>query len=204
MIVPSMYLAELKKEIALDFPIVYRKSTYLEQDFKRLLKHKHYESEVQLHFYLSKYKNNWIIRIEEQKKGAMVSFFTYYFKDDKMIGICPGVDDRYLSFFTPQFFRSYKACMHPDTVSTIDFARSFANENLVAEEIKLAYCATGICKVFCSTPHGFMLGTCDEIKKFYKMNVFVTHEMLRGNFDEKAIMVNEMLEMYLKDAGNLD
>jgi len=198
MLVPSMTLEEIKKEIAKDFPIVFRKSEYLAQDLKRSLKHTHFEKEVRFYDYLSKYKNNWIIRIEEQKKGSMVTFITWYYNEAGLTAIIPVENNDYLSFFTAGFFKSFNERMQLNLTLPNDIIRAYADENLINGDVKLGYCAKGIYKFYCSTPHGYVLGTCNEYEKFYKLHAFMTHEMLKGREGELEKVMNEEVERFVE------
>ena len=198
MLVPSMNLEEIKKEIAKDFSVVFRKATYLEKELKHNLKHRHFEKEIRFHDYLSKYKNNWIIRVEEQKKGSMVTFITWYYNETGLTAIIPVENNDYLSFYTAGFFKSFNERMQLNLTLPNDIIRAYADENLITEDVKLGYCAKGIYKFYCHTPHGYVLGTCDEYQKFYKIYAFMTREMLKGRQGELEKVMNEEVEKYLE------
>jgi len=193
-----MNLAEIRKEIDKDFLIVQRKAAYLEKELQHLLKHRHVEQEVRFHDYLSKYKNQWVIRLELQHKGWMASYITHFYSDKGLVAISPDKNSDYLSFYTAHFLKRFNERMKLELVMPADIIRAYADENLIASENKLGATEKGIYKFYCTTPHGYVLGTCNTFEKFYKLHTFLTCEMVTGSEAEKVKIINDTLEKYLK------
>jgi len=192
-----MKLDEIRKEINKDFLIVQRKAAFLEKDLKHEFKHHHIEQEVRFHDYLSKYKNQWVIRLELQHKGWMASYITHFYGEKGLVAISPDVNSDYLSFYTAHFLKRFNERMNLGLVKPDDIIHAYADENLIASEHKLGNSENGMYKFYSTTPNGYVLGTCKTFKKFFKLHTFLNNEMLAGSEAEKIKTMNDTLEKYL-------
>jgi hypothetical protein len=186
MIVPSMTLEEIRKEIDKEFPILYRKVGYVIHDLKKQLHKKQLDEGFTKCFdYTSKFKNQWIYRIhlhkKEVEKAAMVLFF-----DGK--GIC-GIAiaaDYSLIYHTGHFFRRYNERLNLNLVHTKDIMVAYMKENMVYAFKAYKQAAPGIYLVFGQVESGTVLGTLNEKLRIVKVNTFLPNDMLNNRQKDYA------------------
>ena len=107
MIVPSMNLEEIIKEINKDFPILSRKVHYVEKDLrKKLTKHQRSEGFTKFFDYNSKYKNHWICKIQYAKKEEYSAMMLLYHTGKSHAAILVASEFEML-YHTSHFFMRY-------------------------------------------------------------------------------------------------
>jgi len=204
MLVPSMSIDELRIEMGKDMLILMRKSDYVAHKLMRAhmpLKDKHI---VRFYDYYSKYKNNWIYRIEMTKKITLFSYMAY-FETPKGINAMYMLQPQLaLCYFTSHVFNRYNERTKLNLVKPIEIMQSFMNNNGQMQAETLEETSAKIAKVFVVSDSGVLLGWYDGEKKFYKFNTFITHEMLKGDQLEREAELKLQLEKYKGNRGRLD
>jgi len=203
MLVPSMTLSEIRRELDKDFPIVHRKGEYLLEDLKRISRRTRVENIVKFYDYYSKQKNNWIIRVETLKKGGYMGCLAYYYGNSGLVCVIKLANDDHILYHTAHFFKRFNERLHLNLTNPNDIMRAYLNENPSIQLKAVSVIKPGFYSFFSASPHGYGLGTCDQEQKFYKMNTFITHDMLRGDQIDRAEYLNSLLREYLPNAGNL-
>lgn len=195
MLVPAMTLTDIRKEIEKDFPILHRKSGYITQKLSRLYSDSLREKKVTRFFdYQSKYKNKWIYKIELSKKKTNVTFLTYYYGKKGLTAIEP-MSGNTLLYFTAHFFNRYNERRKLNLTMPNDIMQAFLNDNMNFNFQRLEEFRPGVFKIFGVTQSGVVLGIYHVKLNFYKLNTFITSDMLKSGQTE--------MEQQLKDALNL-
>jgi hypothetical protein len=203
MLVPSMTLPELRKEFEKDYSIVVRKSGYLARDIKHKFK-PHGDQRIIKHYdYYSKYKNNWVIRVEGTKKLYSFAYMAYYYNEIGLAGVSRSFGDHSLMYFTSHFFKRYNERLNLNLTLPKDIIRAYLDGNDTFYSQILEELSPGLFKMFAQMSRGWALGTLDRNLKFLKMNTFITYEMLKGDQIEKNEALKGFLDKYKADAGNL-
>jgi hypothetical protein len=202
MLVPSMTLKEIKKEIAKDAPIVFRKCSYLEHDLARATNPHGKEKVVRFYDYLSKYKNNWLIRLELTRREFANSFMVYYYNEIGLAGIMVTPNDEAITYHTSHFFKRFNERLHLNLVTPKEIMRAFMNECTGYHAKKMEMISPGVHKMFCASESGYSFGIDDENNNYWRMNTFITHEMLKEGQKPLAEFLSSKMEKYLKDPYN--
>lgn len=176
-----MTLSEIKSEIARDYPIVRRKAEYTGVKMKHIFHPHGKESKIQLLDYVSKNKNNWIIRIEVNKKELKMSFLVYFYNEIGILGIIPSDDDAFIHVHTSHFFKRFNERLHLNLRTPVEILHKYLDESDSYKSKITAELAPGIFKTFTLHSLGYCLGIMDNNIKVEKLNTFITHEMLGKN-----------------------
>ena len=204
MIVPSMTLEEIRKEIEKDFPILQRKMGYVANDLgKKLSKVEKRQSNTYFYDYISKYKNYWIYRITANRIGPTYSAIMLYHNGRGHVGIT-STSDLYITYFTGHFFERYNERRKLGLKTIPDIARAFITEfdNFKFQEMEQI--DEGIYKIFGTISSGIVLGMFNKPLMLVKANTFVANETLTKNQKELMIDLNESLEKYKETSGILN
>ena len=178
MIVPTMTLEEIRKEIEKDYPILLRKMVYVSNDLeKKLSKAQKIIGFERFYEYFSKYKNQWIYSISINKEITEFEFMLLYHngRGHAAIAISP---KNVLVYHTGHFFERFNERCKLGLKTIDDIIRAYMKENntydmRVVEEIE-----PGISKVFCVIQSGIMLGMFNKKLNLYKANTFLSNNML--------------------------
>ena len=203
MFLPTMNLIEVRREFLKDCPIVHRKGEYLLKD----LKHSslpHGDEKIDKFFdYVSKQKNNWIIRCEINRRHSALTFCAYYYSNKGLVAINSLHNDSVLIYHTSHFLQRMNERLNLNLTTPKEILMAFLKEFEAYNGQKLEMISPWIFKLFSATNKGICLGTHDTNLKFTKMNTFITHEMLRGDQISLAQRLSIVLEKYKADASNL-
>ncbi len=199
MLVPSMTLAEIKKEIDKDFPIVRNKGIYVQRKLLHEYKPKGGETIVKYFDYVSKYKNNWIIRFGLNKKNTFSNHITYYYGDKGLLAIAPVDNGALLTFHTTHFFKRFNERLNLNLTLPKDIIRKFMNENDRYEVHQLEEYSRGVFSIFVAARNGYILGTHDKNLRIIRMNTFITFEMLKCDQRSVADKLNSEMKKYPYD-----
>ena len=200
MLVPSMTMAEIRKEMEKDFPILQRKSLYMIQDLSRARKKSENKSYFEVNDYLSKYKNKWLYKIAFNAKVFHTAYLAYYYNDIGLVAIEPLPSHNYLIFYTTHFFKRYNERLHLNIVKPYDILRHYVEKHMSYNIKPVEELSQGMKKVFGISSEGILLGTYNDELRFYKMNTFLTSEMLKGNQIEEKNVMQQLLDKHVKDA----
>jgi len=196
MLVPSMTLAEIKKEIDKDFPIVRNKGIYVQRKLLHDLKPHGSDKIVRYLDYVSKYKNNWIIRFGLSKKDSKMSQMVWYHNEKGLAAISIADNGAWLCYHTPHFFRRVNERLNLNLSRPQDIIRRFMDENDRFHVEILEEFGEGLFTIFCATRSGYILGVEDDNNHFFKMNTFITHDMLKGSQRSLAEELNSEMGKY--------
>ncbi len=186
MIVPSMNMVEIKNEWEKEFPIIFRKATYVAKEIHKTLKLSKDGEIVKYFDYLSKYKNNWIYSICLTKKRDYFIFLVYnYDRQGLNAYTVMGGDDNYMFVFTAHFFKRYNERRKLNLVKPNDILRAFMDDNHSFSVQPLDDLNENMNNIICTSDTGVLLGTADTKQKIYRMNTYLTNDMLKE--DQKAI-----------------
>jgi len=201
MLVPAMTLEEIRREVEKDYPIVHRKSSYVSRKLQRLLRNAIRENTVVRFFdYYSKQKNNWIYKIELNKKLPQITFAVYYYGDKGLTVIEP-IASNIMLYCTAHFFNRYNERRNLNLIMPNDIIRSFMNDNVQFTFKRLEEIYPGNYTVFGTTDSGITLGTFNASTNLYKLNTFITRDMLRGDQVEMEVQMKMMLGKYQSKTG---
>jgi hypothetical protein len=203
MLVPSMTLQEIRKEINKDFPILFRKTIYVLQKLeKQLQKAEKKKGFTAFYNYCSKYKNQWIYRLNITKKQSLSTCMLLYHNGRGHIAIAT-TQNLNLIYHTPHFFERYNERLQLGLKTQNEIYQSYMNETPTYKFQNLEEISPGIFTMFCVIDSGIILGIHNEPLKMIKANTFLTHDMLRKDQRElMAVLKNESFK-YIPSAGNL-
>jgi len=198
MLVPAMTLEEIRREVEKDFPIVHRKSSYVSNKMKRIFRDSLRQGNVVRFFdYVSKQKNKWIYKIELSNKPALITFMAYYY-GAKGLNAVMMISDNNMLYFSAHFFNRYNERRKLNLAMPHDIIRSFMSDNLQFSFKKLEEISAGVYTFFGVTDSGVALGTYYQNANLYKMNTFITSDMLTGN----QVAMEEQLKARLVKYGS--
>lgn len=198
-----MTLEEIRKEIEKDYPILFRKLTYMSDDLrKKLSKHQlkiGYEKFVE---YRSKYKNQWITRLRVYKPYEDSACMLVYHNGKGHVGILVS-EEKYLVYHTGHFFSRFNERNNLGLVSFHDIICRYLIESDTIDIKELEEVAPGIFTIFSVIPTGVVMGTIHKPLRLVKANTFISHEMLNHRQTEMKNLVKETLKKYQGTAGLL-
>jgi len=204
MLVPSMSLEEIRREIHKDIIIVYRKVRYTVLDLKKANKPLGNRRIVRLLPYRSTQKNTWLIKIEIDKQGTMLSFLVYYYTNNGLAAIEVFFNSAMMMYFTTHFFKRYNERLKLNCKTPEELLHTFMNNHYSYRVQKLEQLDAGVHKIFAVTEKGVGLGTQLTDRNFIKMNTFITNDMLLGTQVELQARLKGELDKYLSSVHRLD
>ncbi len=200
MIVPSMNLDELKKEIDKDHAILFRKSVFVGHQLEREYRLKSNERKKISYDYFSKHKNNWVYFFDITKNNTVCSFMIYYYSDRGLNAFLKLDDNTSFVFFSAHFFTRYNERLKLNYTSPKQMIHYFISNNTGFIFQKIDMIDNTRYKFFCKFKDGIALGTMDLETKIYKMNTFITQDMLFGDQQDLNDNLNKQLDKYLQDS----
>jgi hypothetical protein len=201
MLVPSMTLEEVRREIDKDFPILFRKAGYVGKKMERYHRPKRDEVLTGFFDYYSKYKNNWLCRIELTRKNILTYCMAYYYAEKGLAAIGLLNESDWLMYFSSHFFKRYNERLKLNIVMPNDLLKTYMNDQKDYVFKKLAQVSEDLWTTFCISDKGIILGMANTRLKFYKMNTFLSRDMLKGTQVEMEAQMNAQLIKYWLDAG---
>lgn len=179
MLVPSMTLEEICKEIDKDYPILFRKTSYVMHKLERALSKSEKEKGfVHFYDYCSKYQNHWIYRVCITKKESLVSCLLLYHNGRGHIAI-GATPDKNIFYYTGHFFERYNERCKLGLKSLDDIYHAYLNAIYRFHFQDIEEVAPGIFKTFCVIESGIILGMHNRRLKLFKANTFISNNMLR-------------------------
>jgi hypothetical protein len=204
MILPTMTLAEIRKEIERDYFILTRKMNYFDHDIKKKLgKALKKQDYIKSFDYYSKYKNHWIYTVFITKKKSNFSSLMLYHNGKGHAGIAI-TPDLLIVYHTGHFFERYNERGKLGLKTLEDIMRAYLLENNLIEYREVEDVAPGISKVFCIISSGIILGILNKQLRFIKANTFLTNDMLHKNQIEFKAQIKAELEKYKNTSGVLN
>jgi hypothetical protein len=201
MLVPAMTLEEVRREFEKDFEIIYRKAAYvshkLEKTLSKTMKEKGY---VRFFDYYSKYKNKWIYRVNITKKQDIVSFMMFYDSPKGHMTIT-ATDGDYLIFHTGHFFERFNERCKLGLTSYKDIVCAFMDDCITYGFQPLEQIAPGVKKFFGIVPSGAVLGIQDENLHIYRINTFLSNDLLHHDQKEFQQQLNDTLNKYIQSSS---
>jgi hypothetical protein len=204
MLVPSMNLSEIRKEIDKDFQIVARKANYVLQDIIKANKPLRGKRIIKSFDYLSKHKNTWIYKWDIDKKITLPNYLIWYYGDRGLTAIEPFTNSDYLFYYTSHYFKRYNERLNLQITDPKKLLHTFMNNHIAYTFQFLEQVSPNVWKFFAVTKNGVALGTCINSLKYYKMNTFITHDMLKGDQLQMKAFKSAELEKYLATVHKLD
>lgn len=204
MIVPSMDLSEIRKEIDKDFEIVVRKSTYVMQDLIKANAPLRGKRIIKVYDYLSKHKNNWMFKLDVDKKGCLHNYLVWFYNDRGLCAVEAFPNNDYMLYFTTHYFKRYNERLNLQLIEPKQLQQTFMNNHSVYKFQNLEEVSPGVWKIFAVTKNGVALGTLIKKLKYIKMNTFITHAMLKGDQLEMETKKKAELDKYLAHIHKLD
>jgi len=204
MLVPSMTLQEIRREINLEKPIVFRKVQFLIHDFMRAKKPHGKDVFVRHYDYVSKYKNKWLFRIGINRHQAELSYLVYYYNDIGLVGILVFDDDDELMYLTSHLFKRFNERLRLNLTTPREIMVKFLDEFPGFNGKRIETIEPGVYKMFYGSTAGYFLGINNMNLKFIKMNTFITHDMLKGEQHETADILRKEIAKYVPDAFKMN
>ncbi len=196
MVLPTMTLEEIRKEIDKEYPILNRKMNYVMVDLQKKLGKAVKKQDYTLFFdYVSKFKNNWIYKIYiSRKKSNYVPMLLYHNgKGHAGIGV---TFEKKIIYHTGHFFERYNERGKLGLNSLNDIIKAYMAENTFIQFQELEEIGPGIFTIFGNIPSGIVLGMFNKPLQLVKANTFLTNEMLTPNQQEQKEQLKASLEKY--------
>jgi hypothetical protein len=204
MIIPSMTLEEIRREIEKDYPILFRKMEYVAHDMNKALSKTDKLKGVERYFdYCSKYKNQWIYRICFTQKKIEFENMLLFHNGKGHAAICVSADME-LIYHTGHFFQRFNERCNLGLKTIPDIIRAYMRENKEYEMKELVEVEPGIFKIFGLIKSGIILGMQNANLKLFKLNTFISNNMLSKNQNELKLMMLDVLEKYKHTSGLLN
>jgi hypothetical protein len=204
MLVPKMNLAEIRKEIDKDFEIVVRKSLFVLKDLKKEHAPLRQKRIIEVYDYFSKFKNNWIFKWDVDKKVTLPVYLVWYIGDRGLTAIQAFPNHPGLFYYTSHYFKRYNERLNLEINDPKKLLHVFMENHLAYSFQYLEEIAPGVWKFFAYTKNGVALGTYIQAQDCYKMNTFITHDMLKGDQKEMETFKKAELDKYLATYHKLD
>jgi hypothetical protein len=204
MLVPAMNLAEIRKEIDKDFEIVQRKSLYVLNDLKRAHAPLRKKRIIKVFDYHSKFKNNWIFKWDVDKKVTLPIYLVWYIGNRGLTAIQTFPNHSGLFYYTSHYFKRYNERLKLEINDPKKLLHTFMQNHLAYSFQYLEEIAPRVWKFYACTKNGVVLGTYIQEHNYYKMNTFITHDMLKGNQLEIIAYKKAELDKYLATYHKLD
>lgn len=196
MIIPSMSLEEICREIKKDAPILFRKMGYVTHDLqKKLSKHEIKTGSVKFFDYLSKYRNNWIYRISIDSKKTHNSAMLVYHNGRGHAGIV-ATPELNIIYHTGHFFNRFNERCRLGLTSFNDIVKKYMDQTFIIQFQELEEIKPGIFTIFSIISSGAVLGVYNKNLGFVKANTFLTNEMLFQNQKDMKAELTKTLEKY--------
>jgi hypothetical protein len=199
MIVPSMNLAEIKREINRDMPAVDRN---ISQQVKQLRKSWCFRFSKDHHFakdYYSTKKNHWIFFHHFSSKET-VSYAVVYFYTEAGITAMSRLSmmNDYVLMFNGHFLQRYNERLNLQLVKPEDILKHYClnNQNFVFETSREFESKN--MNVFSVLPSGIALGFRNDEDRVIQFKTFLSENMLYANQKEKVIHIRKTEELNLK------
>ena len=204
MIVPSMTLEEIRKEIEKDIPIVIRKMEYVSNDVGKKLSKVEKKNGFEYYYeYYSKYKNNWICRVVDKSDEIDVFPMLIYHNGIGHVSMTI-TPDMNIIYLTAHFIKRYNERCNLRLNTYNEIIRAYMRENIRYDIRKIEMVEPGIYKMFCVISSGIILGMLNNNIKLMKANTFIPNSMLNKNQSELHFMVANELEKYKHTSGILN
>jgi len=156
-----MTIADIRRELQKDVPILLRKITYVIQDLE---KHSSKEAQkqgfVRYYDYTSKFRNHWIYRVHINRKQSDGSNMLVYHNGKGHAGITVSPQFEII-YHSPHFFQRYNERRKLGLTDVFDIIRVYMNESQAVLFEDLEDIRPGVTKVFGQIPSGVVLGTLD-------------------------------------------
>jgi hypothetical protein len=204
MIIPTMTLEEIRKELEKDYPIVLRKMYYIIQDLnKKQSKATLKQGYVHSFDYLSKYKNHWLCQVRSgKKKNNYRSMMLYH--NGKGHAAISMTDEKHIIYHTGHFFERHNERLRLGLNNLNDIIRAYMVEDDIVRFQEMEEIEPGIWKVFGMIESGIILGMFNKPLDLLKINTFVANDMLTKNQKELTEELIESLEKYKHTSGDLN
>jgi len=204
MLVPAMNLEEIRKELTKDFEIVERKSLYVVKDLKRQHAPLRDKRIIKVYDYQSKFKNNWIFKWDVDKKSSVCVYLTWYIGHRGLTAIQGFPYNNCLFYYTSHYFKRYNERLGLGITDPKKLLHTFMHNHLAYSFQYLEEIDRGVHKFFAYTKNGVALGTYVQFHNYYKMNTFITHDMLKGSQLDIMAYKKAELDKYLATYHKFD
>lgn len=204
MLIPTMTLEEIQREIEKDYPILMRKMVYVAHELqKKLSKEVKKQGYLEFFDYTSKYKNHWIYKIRIDKKSFNYGAMLLYHNGRGYAGIeCTA--DINITYHTGHFFARYNERRKLGLATIREIICAFLTEVDVFKFQELEEIDEGIFKIFGMIPSGIVLGMFNKPLGLVKANTFIANDTLTPNQKELIEELKETLEKYKGTSGHLN
>ncbi len=197
MLVPSMTMKEIRKEIEKDFPSVIHHASVVQDNLMKNHRQLFNRRIVHVGDMVSNQKNNWIYKIVLKRKLQTTNFLAYYFNDIGLSAVEATVGP-YMLFFTTHFFKRYNERLKLNLVNPYDILHHYMKWHSVYQFKTVKKITENLVEVFGVNEQGALLGTLDTELNFYKINTFITNEMLKGEQMEEEARIKALMEKYME------
>ncbi|MCF8464542.1 MAG: hypothetical protein K9G41_06865 [Flavobacteriales bacterium] len=194
----------MRTEIDKDFEIVERKSLYVLKDLKKAHAPLRQKRIIQVYDYFSKFKNNWIFKWDMDKKVTLSVYLVWYIGDRGLTAVQTFPHHPSLFYYTSHYFKRYNERLKLGINDPKKLLHVFMHNHLAYTFQYLEEISPGVWKFFAYTKNGVALGTYIKSDNYYKMNTFITHDMLKGDQLEMETFKKAELDKYLATYHKLD
>ena len=195
MIVSSMNICELVKEILLDASSVDRKANYLSDGLRRTAVKSKNKSFYQIFEYKSKRQNNWLIVINYFNGLPTFHTIVYYLNEQGINAISIG-DNEKLYRYSPHFLIRYnERFLKQENISKLDILKRFITVNKAG----ITEINDNNDYIFCRFTEGIALGVIEIIdyqKRIYHFRTFISNQMVYDDQQNSVELASKYYEQY--------
>ena len=137
-----------------------------------------------------------MVRLQCTKKHYIRTYITYFNDKTGLVGISPITENDYLIFHTAHFFERLNERLNLNLTLPEEIIRAYLSEAGTLHVGAMDEFAPGLKNILVATMQGFLLGTLDDIQRFYKINTFVTQDMLKGADAWDGALLKKQLDKY--------
>ncbi|MEW6469092.1 MAG: hypothetical protein AB1458_09220 [Bacteroidota bacterium] len=204
MLLPSMSITAVRRELIRDLPGLERRSKTLIRRMEGAVPAAvALQSLVLFYDQVSGSRNNWICRVYMGPRSSSATFMTCYYSRRGLGAVTLSKENKLL-YFTEHLLQRYNERRNLGLIRPDEVIRAFMNDNYSFHFERLEDIYPGVSKIFCRTESGVLLGTAHEKLDLLKMNTFLTTAMLKGNQVEMEAQLSEALEKYKNSADRLE
>ena len=195
MIVSTMQLEEVHKEMLRDYTMVERKANIQGELFQKEMYRKKLQHEIRTTIYKSKYNNTWTIvfrifpnyihtafYIEANDNSGKVAFLLQFRDNSETI---------WLVKYNSHFFKRYRERCQPGIVESSQLIKYYFRHNFDTDQAKSQKFEDGTQLLQHVSNEGLGIGWQDEAKKVIHLKTFLPHHMLnKGQQDLISYLKN--------------
>ncbi len=192
MIVETMSLPELRKEIEKDLAVAQRKVNYHWDIVRKMMRKTNMKAFIKYYTYFSPNKNNWIYGIRGFDYGTNHKYYmvVYYYTKEGITAV-QITSSGALNVFSGHFFERYYGRLKMDVKVPTQWIIKFMETIRHYTDIKHKEISAGYYETMACIETGACLGYYDTVSNIYIYKTFIREDMLMGDQVEKYAMLKK-------------